>query len=46
MKLALDVQREIVARIECERAIVEGNRELIKIYEAKIKNVVERVWEG
>jgi restriction endonuclease S subunit len=42
----LDIQRVIVARIERERAIVEGNRELIKIHEAKIKKVIERVWEG
>lgn len=42
----LEVQREIVARIERERSIVEGNRELIRIYEEKIKKVIERVWEG
>jgi type I restriction enzyme M protein len=41
-----NIQCEIVARIERERAIVEGNRELIKIYEEKIKKVIERVWEG
>jgi type I restriction enzyme, S subunit len=43
---SLDIQREIVARIERERSLVEGNRELIKIYEEKIKKVIERVWEG
>ena len=42
----LDIQREIVARIERERSLVEGNRELIKIYEEKIKKVIERVWES
>jgi restriction endonuclease S subunit len=42
----LEVQREIVSRIEHERSLVEGNRELIKIYEEKIKKVIERVWEG
>jgi len=42
----LEVQREIVARIERERSIVEGNRELIRIYEEKVKKVIERVWEG
>jgi restriction endonuclease S subunit len=42
----LDVQREIVARIERERAIIEGNRELIGMYEEKIKKVIERVWKG
>lgn len=42
----LEVQREIVARIERERSIVEGNRELIRVYEEKVKKVIERVWEG
>ncbi|MGB8980890.1 MAG: N-6 DNA methylase [Anaerolineales bacterium] len=42
----LEVQREIVARIERERAIVEGNRELVRIFEGKIRKVIERVWEG
>ncbi len=48
----LEIQREIVGRIEAERQIVEGNRELIQIYEAKIKQVIparglcEKVWEG
>jgi type I restriction enzyme M protein len=42
----LEIQREIVARIESERAIVEGNRELIRLYEEKVKKVIERVWEG
>ena len=42
----LEIQREIVARIETERAIVHGNRELIRLYEEKVKKVIERVWEG
>ena len=42
----LEIQREIVARIESERAIVHGNRELIRLYEEKVKKVIERVWEG
>ena len=37
---------EIVARIETERTIVHGNRELIRLYEEKVKKVIERVWEG
>ncbi|MBI5934711.1 MAG: N-6 DNA methylase [Chloroflexi bacterium] len=41
----LEIQREIVARIERERSIVEGNRELIRVYEEKVKKVIERVWE-
>jgi type I restriction enzyme M protein len=42
----LGIQHEIVARIERERAIVAGNRELITIYEEKIKKIIEQVWEG
>ena len=42
----LNIQRAIVTRIERERSLVEGNRELIRIYEEKIKKVIERVWEG
>ena len=42
----LSHQREIVARIERERSIVEGNRELIRIYGEKVEKVIERVWEG
>ena len=29
-----------------DSAIVHGNRELIRIYEEKVKKVIERVWEG
>jgi restriction endonuclease S subunit len=42
----LEIQREIVARIETERAIVHGNRELIRLYEEKVKKVIERVWQS
>ena len=42
----LAIQREIVTRIETERAIVHGNRELIRLYEEKVKKVIEKVWEG
>ena len=42
----LETQREIVTRIETERAIVHGNRELIRLYEEKVKKVIERVWES
>jgi hypothetical protein len=51
-KITLHIQREIIARIETERAIVHGNRELIRIYEEKVKKVIplrgrcERVWES
>ena len=35
-----------IGRIEIERAIVHGNRELIRLYEEKVKKVIERVWES
>ena len=41
----LDKQREIVTHIEREQSIVEGNRELIRIYKEKVKKVVDKVWE-
>ncbi|HAJ79090.1 MAG TPA: N-6 DNA methylase, partial [Fibrobacteres bacterium] len=40
-----DVQHEIVSKIESERKVIEGCRDLIKIYEEKIKQVINKVWE-
>ncbi len=42
----LEIQWEIVSCLETERAFVHGNRELIRLYEEKVKKVIERVWEG
>lgn len=42
----LEVQQRIVDKIEAERKVIEGCRELIKTYEEKIKRVIDRVWEG
>lgn len=41
----LEVQQEIVAKIESERKVIDGCRELIKTYEDKIKRVIDKVWE-
>ncbi len=41
----IEVQREIVAKIEAERKAVDGCRELVAIYEAKIKRVIDKVWD-
>lgn len=38
-------QDTIVARIETERMVINGCRELIKIYEGKIKRSIDKVWE-
>ncbi|HRR27893.1 MAG TPA: restriction endonuclease subunit S, partial [Victivallales bacterium] len=40
----LSVQQRIVDRIEAERKVIDGCRELIKIYEENIKRVIDRVW--
>ncbi|MER0215553.1 MAG: restriction endonuclease subunit M/S [Nitrosomonas sp.] len=40
----LDTQRAIVAQIETEQHLVNANKELIRIFEEKIKAVINRVW--
>ncbi len=42
----LEIQHAIVARLERERLIVAGNRQLIRLYEEKIKKVIEKVWQA
>ncbi|MGC8769926.1 MAG: N-6 DNA methylase [Brevinematia bacterium] len=42
----LSVQERIVDKIEAERKVIDGCRELIKTYEEKIKRVIDKVWEG
>lgn len=41
----LEVQQEIVARIEREQSLVNCNRELVEIFEAKIKDEINKLWE-
>ena len=40
----LKTQRTIVAEIEAEQALVNANRELIRLMEAKVKAAIDRVW--
>jgi type I restriction enzyme M protein len=40
----LQIQRQIVDQIEVERALVESNRKLIHIFEAKIKTKLDEIW--
>ncbi len=40
----LEVQNKIVASIEEEQRLVESNKRLIEIYEAKIKSKINEVW--
>ena len=42
----LHIQEAIVAKIETEKVLIDGNKKLIEIYEAKVKEVVGRVWAG
>lgn len=37
-------QRQIVAQIEKEQALVDANKQLIEIFEQKIKDRIARVW--
>ena len=40
----LDIQKQIVARIEEEQKLVEASKKLIEIYENKIKTKIAEVW--
>lgn len=40
----IDTQRTIVAQIEAEQRLVNANKELIRIFENKIKAIINRVW--
>ena len=42
----LGIQHKIVATVESEQKLVDGNKELIRIHEEKIKKVIDRIWEG
>ena len=40
----LETQKEIVNQFEKEQSLVNSNKELIKMYEEKIKGVIGKVW--
>ncbi len=42
----LEVQKQIVEKIEEEQKLVEANKKLIEMFEKKIEERVRRVWEG
>lgn len=42
----LPIQEAIVAKIEAEKVLIDGNKKLIEIYEGKVKEAIGRVWEG
>ncbi len=41
---SLDIQRKIVAKLENEQSLVNANKELIEIFEQKIKDRIAKVW--
>lgn len=43
-KIPLETQRQIVAQIEKEQALVNANKQLIDIFEQKIKDRIAKVW--
>jgi hypothetical protein len=45
MTLNHSFQKEIVAGIETEQAVVEANKKLIERYQAKIEEKIGEVWE-
>ena len=40
----LETQRQIVAQIEKEQVLVNANKQLIEIFEQKIKDRIAKVW--
>jgi len=43
---SLDIQKQIIENIEHENKAINACRELIKIYEDKIKQVIDKIWVG
>jgi len=41
----LAIQKQIVEKIEAERAFVDSAKKLIEIYERKTKEVIAKLWE-
>lgn len=42
----LNIQQQIVARIEQEQQLVNANKQLIEIFEQKIKDEIGKLWQG
>lgn len=40
----IETQKEIVAQIEEEQKLVDSNKQLIEIFEKKIKDKISEVW--
>ncbi len=44
-KISIEEQKQIVAQIEREQSLVNANLELINIFEQKIKDEINKLWE-
>jgi type I restriction enzyme M protein len=42
----LSEQKQIVTRIEQEQQLVNANKELIKLYEQKINDEINKLWQS
>lgn len=42
---SLAIQKQIVEKIEAERALVDSTKKLIAIYEQKTKSAIDKLWE-
>ena len=42
----LSEQQQIVTRIEQEQQLVNGNKQLISLYEQKIKDEINKLWQA
>ncbi|MBA3284896.1 MAG: hypothetical protein H0U27_07535 [Nitrosopumilus sp.] len=42
----IETQRQIVAQIEKEQTLVNANKQIIEIFEQKIKDRIAKVWGG
>ena len=40
----VEIQKEIVEKLEQEREVIEGNKELIQIYEKKINDKIKELF--
>ena len=40
----ITIQKQIVEKIEAERALIESAKKLIEIYEQKTKDVIAKLW--
>lgn len=42
---SLDIQQEIVGRLEQEHKMIDSQKEIIKLFEAKIQNKLNSIWQ-